>query len=118
MAQRLFWGLPDGMETWPVLHRVLLATNVPALRSGYHESSLDCAPRNICSVGARCTQTLVFGASIRLSSGRVWDMDALFTANRRVNACIVARNDDAQQTRIRYRRGQKERRQSRWEIQP
>jgi hypothetical protein len=34
-------------------------------------------------------------------------MDALFAANRRVSACIVARNDDAQQTRIRHRRGQK-----------
>ena len=55
VAQRPDWGLPDGMETWPVLHHVLLAINAPALRSGRHESSLDCAARNICSVGARRT---------------------------------------------------------------
>ncbi len=105
MAQRPDWGFPDGMETWPVLHRMLLATNAPALRSGRHESSLDCAARDICSVGACRTQTLVFGASIRLGSGCIWNMDALLAANRRVSACIVARNDNAQQTRIRNRRG-------------
>jgi len=84
MAQRPDWGLPDGMEPRPILHRVLLATNAPALRDGRHESSLDCAARNICFVGARRTQTLVFGASIRLGSGRVGDMDALFAANHRL----------------------------------
>ena len=84
MAQRPDWGLPDGMEPRPILHRVLLATDAPALRGGRHESSLDCAARNICFVGARRTQTLVFGASIRLGSGRVRHMDALFAANRRL----------------------------------
>ena len=84
MAQRPDRCLSDGMETRPVLHRVLLAANAPTLRSGRHESSLDCAARYICFVGARRTQTLVFGASIRFGSGRVRNMDALFAANRRV----------------------------------
>jgi hypothetical protein len=88
MAQRSDWGFPDGMETWPVLHRVLLAANAPALRSGRHESYLDCSARNICFVGARRTQTLVFGAGIRLGSGCVRNMDALFAANRSVSATL------------------------------
>src|SRR5258708_2707697 len=82
MARRPDWGLPDGMEPRPVLYRVLLAANAPALHSGRHESSLDRAARNLCFVGARRPQTLVSGASIRLGSGHVRNMDALFTANR------------------------------------
>src|SRR5260221_5259926 len=52
MAQRPDCSLTDGMETWPVLHRVLLATNDPDLCSVHHGSSLAFAARDICSVGA------------------------------------------------------------------
>jgi len=72
LARRTSRSFSHGMEAWPVLHGLLLASDATAFRGRRDESALDHGAGGLCFIRADYAKDLASIANIRAGSARVW----------------------------------------------